>query len=158
MYALLKHIHGACWDLRVTKQPRCEVWNVYLSRQCAVSVWGCSEWGIEMARWHRMAVQADFAKSCLSPNYHLCLQHHRYLSNSQQPPHPLKTSCTAESILMGDTNVQASHTRDGDLKDFINSVYYFISLEQNKEHIVHNGIYRNNKKHFQEQRLKDICK
>lgn len=95
----------------------------------------------EMARRHRMAVQADFAKSCLSPNYHLRLQHRRYLSDSQQPPHPLKMSRAAESILNGRHKTCRPHTpRTGNLKDFINSVYYFISLEQNKEHTVHNGI------------------
>lgn len=44
------------------KQPQCEVWSVFLSHQWAVSVWGCSEWWIEMARRHRAAVQVDSAK------------------------------------------------------------------------------------------------
>lgn len=64
------------------KEPRCEVWNVYLSRQYAVSVWGCSEWEMEMARRHHTAVQADFAKACLSPK--LSPQHLCHLSTSQR--------------------------------------------------------------------------
>lgn len=108
------------------KQPWCEVWSVYLSRQCTVSVWGCGEWGIEMARRHRTAVQADFAKSCLSLNYRLHLPaspSSQHLSAALLSPSSrqslVKRSCTAESSLNG-RHTHTGLTHQG--KDFINSL------------------------------------
>lgn len=66
------------------KQPRCEVRSVYLSRRRTVSVWGCGEWGIEMARWHRMPAQTDFAKAACPQIITFVSQHPRHLSTSQR--------------------------------------------------------------------------
>lgn len=84
------------------KQPRCEVWSVYLSRQCTVSVWGCSEWGIRKARRHRTVVQSDFAKAACPQIITSISQHPCHLSASHRlrslPP---KMSCTAKSSSTG---------------------------------------------------------
>lgn len=108
------------------KQPRCEVRSVYLSCQCAVSVWGCSEWGIEMACWHRTAVQADFAKAVCPQIITSVSQHPRHLSTSQQlrslPAVARafgKWAAELNPVLIGDIHTQASH------RIYIRFIYYY---------------------------------
>lgn len=79
------------------KQPWCEV---YLSRQCTVSVWGYSEWGIGMVCRHCTAVQVDFAKAACPQISTSVTQHPRHLSTSLSGRwEPSEMSCTAESSL-----------------------------------------------------------
>lgn len=75
------------------------VWSVYLSRRCAVSLRGCSEWGAEMARWHHTEGPGRLCQSCRSPNYRLALPASPAISAplrgsalSQQLPEPQKMS------------------------------------------------------------------
>lgn len=112
--------------LACDKQLRCEVWNADLSRRCAVSVWGCSEWWSRDGESTSRGGPRGLYQSRLVPKL--------------SPPSPSIPVISApfsgsRSTPSGrHTHMQASHARYWDWKNFfINSVHYFISLEQKKK-------------------------
>ncbi len=148
MYALLKHIHWACWDLPATNNRgvRCEVCICHIGvlSACEVAVNEESRWRSDIARRSRWTLP-KLPVPKLSPSSPSIPDISAPLSGSAQLPEPPKMSCTAESSLNGrHTHAGLTHQGRG-LKGFYQfSLLFYISWAKSKwkEFTVHNSIYR----------------
>jgi len=137
MYAVLKHIHRACWDLPVTNRRSVKCVSVTLV--CCQRV---------RLQWMRNGNGTPtshgglgrLCQSSLSPNYHLRLQQPRHLSSSQRSPELRKWAALRKSILNGRHTCAGLTHSDRDLKDSITAVYYFIYLVMKRTCCTHRHI------------------
>lgn len=118
MYALLKHIHRACWDLPMTNNRgvKCEVCICHVSilSACEVAVNEELRWRADIARPSRRTLpKLPVPKlSPPSPSIPIISTPFSGSSPSQQLPDPWKMNRTAESILNGQ-NLHTGLTNQG---------------------------------------------
>ncbi len=140
MYALLKHIHRACWDLLMTNNRRVKCVSVTSVYYHLAKLQWIRNWdGAPTSR----GSPDGLCQSRLSPNYHLRLSaslSSQHLSAASLSPSSCQSlrKWTAQLNSMGNTHthIQASHTREGDWKDFINSVYYLLGKKSNENNVL----------------------
>lgn len=160
MYALLTHIHRACWDLPVTNNRgvKCEVCICHVSVLCEVAVNEELWWRADIARRSRQTLPKPPVPK-LSPPSPISPVISAPLSGcapSQQSPEPPQMNRTAESNLNG-RHRRAGLTHQGrDWKGFYQFCLLFHvpwASKSNEKNILDGAAYTGNKKD-----LKNICK
>ena len=105
MYARLKHIHRACWDLPVTNNRgvKCEVCICHVSvlSSCEVAVNEESRWRTDITRWSRRTSPKTPVPKLPTPSLSIPVISASHCSSalSQQSAEPPKMNRTAKSNL-----------------------------------------------------------